>query len=435
MPRQLKRGLVIFGGLGVFHLSISVLISCIARTTFFSSFHDGQGVWNFALDSNSYDVEALRLFELLKNGDYGGWWGSSFFWHAKWIALAYAIFTPDPLAFAPVNAFIWGMSTVCVYKIVCQLFPDRRTLALFSALVFGLWPSYLLHTTQLLKDPFYILGILMIIWGWVGLLLGRRAIACSLLVGLGSLLACLNRPYIMAPIACLSFLAAVLVFWRARRAWGHALLALMLVLGICRYSQHEVGTQRSEVETQSEQKIGTRPNGLGRYLARVGESLKNDVQSIVHARNGFIGTYPNAGSNIDTEVRFSSFTDIVAYLPRAALIGFLAPFPTDWFKKGNTVGRAGRILAGIEMIGWYFLIIGFLYFLITGPVAFQARLWLSVYCVGLVLLTSLVVTNLGALFRMRFVYFLPILIGGLEYWTRCKWVRRLISYVRNFRLY
>jgi len=56
--------------------------------------------------------------------------------------------------------------------------------------------------------------------------------------------------------------------------------------------------------------------------------------------------------------------------------------------------------------------------LISGKPALEIRVWLSLFCVGMVLLTSLVVTNIGALMRMRFVYFLPIIIGGMEGWAR-----------------
>jgi len=77
--RQIKRGLAIFIGLIIFHLAVSVLLSIIARSNFLSSLHNGQGLWNFALDSFVYHQEALRLVDLLKRGDYSGWWGSSSF--------------------------------------------------------------------------------------------------------------------------------------------------------------------------------------------------------------------------------------------------------------------------------------------------------------------------------------------------------------------
>jgi hypothetical protein len=142
------------------------------------------------------------------------------------------------------------------------------------------------------------------------------------------------------------------------------------------------------------------------------------VGQISYLRERYIRKYPDAGTNIDTNVHFRSLADILAYIPRATLVGFLAPFPLHWFEDAKTAGRASRLVAGLEMVVWYVLLVGFLYFLVTGPVDLYSRVWMLVYTLSLVLLTALVVTNIGALYRMRFVYFLPILIGGLEGWAR-----------------
>jgi hypothetical protein len=155
-----------------------------------------------------------------------------------------------------------------------------------------------------------------------------------------------------------------------------------------------------------------------RNLSRVNNWLRYQVMRLTNARDVWTSKYPNAGTNIDTDVHFRSLIDILAYIPRAATIGFLAPFPSHWFGTPRTAGTASRILAGLEMMLWYILLLGFVYFLFTGPVAWHIRIWMLVFTLSLVLLTALVVTNIGALYRMRFVYFLPILIGGLEGWTR-----------------
>jgi len=424
--RQIKRGLAIFIGLIVFHLAVSVLLSIIARSNFLSSLHNGQGLWNFALDSFVYHQEALRLVDLLKKGDYSGWWGSSPFWHVKWIALPYAILVPDPLSFAPINSLIWAATIYCVYKIVDQLFPDRRRLALITALTFGLWPSYFLHTTQLLKDPFYIMGILLMFWGCMDLLSIRRSISSVFILSLGVLIAYLNRTYILEPLICLSLLAAILELWQTRRAWGQAGLAILIIAGVGVYGY----VQRPEIQvqplseqqghiqpkTQRQAEIPTRSrNSNGQAVSKL---VEKGVGKISYLRERYIRKYPDSGTNIDTHVHFRSLGDILAYVPRATLVGFLAPFPPHWFEDAKTAGRVSRLVAGLEMVAWYMLLVAFVYFLITGPVDLYIRIWMLVYTLSLVLLTALVVTNIGALYRMRFVYFLPILMGGLEGWAR-----------------
>jgi hypothetical protein len=418
IDKEWKTGVVFFTGLVLFHLAFSILLSIIARSTFLASLHNGQGVWNFASDSVVYHQEALRLLSYLKNGDYGSWWVSSPWWHVKWIALSYAVITPDPLSFAPINALTWAVSVVCVYKIVRQLFPDHRVLAVLSTTMFGLWPSYLFHCTQLLKDPLYSMGILAMVWGWMALLSGKRGIGFSILVCFGVLLAHLNRSYILEALVFLTLLATMFVLWRKRETLAHALLACVLVLGLYAYEH------RAEIllmfRPPPPPPTVVQPPAVKdpwRYEDWVPDWFEWRIKAIINTRLGWATSYPEAGSNIDTDVRFYSVRDVIEYVPRALQIGFLAPFPRHWFEKAKVAGRPSRVFAGIEMMVWYLLLPGFLYFIISRGNPIQVRLWLLIYSGILVLLTALVVTNLGALYRMRFVYFLPILIGGLEGWA------------------
>jgi len=426
IDKQWKKGLLIFSGLVLFHLAISLSLSLIARSTFLANLHSGQGLWNFALDSFSYHDEAVRLLELFRDGDYAGWWGSSPWWHVKWIGLSYAVLAPDPLSYAPINGLTWAVSVVCIFMIVRQLFPGRHKLAIASALTFGLWPSYLLHTTQLLKDPLYIMGMLMMFWGCVNLLSGRRAVISVPLIVFGVLVAYLNRTYILEPLICLSLLAAILELWLSRRAWGHAGFAIVIIAGVGVYfyiQRPEIQIQplpgqRGNIQSKPQPKVKIPTRGRNRQGYSSSKLVEKGVRKISYLRGRYTKKYPNAGTNVDTDVNFRSLKDILAYIPRAAVIGFLAPFPSHWFSTARTAGRASRLVAGLEMMFWYLLLPGFLYFLFTGPVPPHIRIWMLVYTLSLVVLTSLVVTNIGALYRLRYVYFLPILIVGLEGWTR-----------------
>jgi hypothetical protein len=432
IDKEWKKVLLIFSGLAFFHLAVSISLSLIARSTFLASLHNGQGLWNFALDSFSYHKEALRLADLLKKGDYTGWWASSPWWHVKWIGLTYAVLAPDPLSYAPINALTWAVSVVCVFMIVRQLFPGRHKLAIVSAAMFGLWPSYLLHTTQLLKDPLYIMGMLVMFWGCVILLSERRSVVSLLLIVLGVLVAYLNRTYILEPVIFLSLLATILELWQSRRAWGHAGLAMVIIagLGVYFYIQRPqiqiqpLPGQHGRIQSKSQSKTATPKSSRNRLENSASKLVEKGVRKISYLRERYIRIYPKAGTNIDTDVHFRSLTDILAYIPKAAIIGFLAPFPSHWFGRPTTAGPVSRILAGFEMLAWYLLLLGFVYFLFTGPVVWQIRIWMLAYTVTLVILTSLVVTNIGALYRLRYVYFLPILIGGLEGWSRF-YVQRL----------
>jgi len=210
----------------------------------------------------------------------------------------------------------------------------------------------------------------------------------------------------------------------------YALLAFVMIGGLyvfqypSKFIQIGQKEKRASISANSTDADEPKTGNLRLFANRVTNWARYQVVRLSNARNTWINKYPNAGTNMDTNVHFRSLKDILAYIPRATIIGFLAPFPSHWFGTARTAGSASRILAGLEMMVWYLLLPGFLYFLFTGPVPPHIRIWMLVYTLSLVVLTSLVVTNIGALYRLRYVYFLPILIGGLEGWARF-YVQRL----------
>lgn len=66
-----------------------------------------------------------------------------------------------------------------------------------------------------------------------------------------------------------------------------------------------------------------------------------------------VAAYPDSGSNIDAEVQLKSAADLLRYLPRAVVVGCLAPFPNMWLGSGARVGSTGRRLAGLESLATY----------------------------------------------------------------------------------
>jgi len=121
------------------------------------------------------------------------------------------------------------------------------------------------------------------------------------------------------------------------------------------------------------------------------------------ARVGFAKGYPDAGSNIDTNVRFSSLSDVVAYLPRALEIGLLAPFSSEWIASGVSVGSGFmRFVAGMEMMVSYALLIGMGVLLYIAKDKRPAVLLTILFAIVMIIFLSLVVCNIGTLYRMRF---------------------------------
>ena len=130
------------------------------------------------------------------------------------------------------------------------------------------------------------------------------------------------------------------------------------------------------------------------------------INQIRDRRGGF--RYYAQESNIGGEVQFNSASDIVWFVPRAAVVGFFAPFPRMWFAAGS-YGAAGRVLSGLETLAMYVLYIA------VGVTLWRERRRLAMWLVfltasaGLIGL-GLVVVNAGALYRLRYVFWIMLIV-------------------------
>jgi len=118
------------------------------------------------------------------------------------------------------------------------------------------------------------------------------------------------------------------------------------------------------------------------------------------------------GSSIDSDIVIYDFNSLIRYLPRAIQIALFAPFPNSWSDTGNAVGKIGRIISGVEMFLWYFILIGFSYSLIYNFSIFRQLLPVFIFSVAITILLAYVVPVVGALFRMRQGYMIPFYIFG-----------------------
>lgn len=132
-------------------------------------------------------------------------------------------------------------------------------------------------------------------------------------------------------------------------------------------------------------------------------------QALGSMREGFVAT--GGYSLTDAWAKISTPEKLITYLPRALVIGLLAPFPWQWFDTKGSTGIM-RMLAGIEMVLLYYL-------LFTSLIAGVRRLLTRMSAEGLFVLAvialtaipmCLVIANLGTLFRLRLQFFLPLLI-------------------------
>jgi hypothetical protein len=134
-------------------------------------------------------------------------------------------------------------------------------------------------------------------------------------------------------------------------------------------------------------------------------------------RRRFAIAYSNAGSNIDACVPLWSVADMVRYLPRGVANGFLAPYPNMWLGAGSSVGFSGRLLSGLEMLFMYLIE------LLAIPGLWEGRRRLPVWLLALFAATGIVAlglisVNVAVMFRMRYVFWMLLILLGAGGATR-----------------
>jgi hypothetical protein len=131
------------------------------------------------------------------------------------------------------------------------------------------------------------------------------------------------------------------------------------------------------------------------------------INQIRDRRAGF-RFYTAQQSDMHGDVYLDNAADMMRFIPTAAVIGFMAPFPRMWFQSGS-YGSAGRLLSGAETLVMYFL------YLAVGVCLWRERRRLAMWLIfltataGLIGL-GLVVVNAGALYRLRYVFWIMMIV-------------------------
>jgi hypothetical protein len=398
----------------VLHLLVCVTVYALGRAAVAPGTFDENGVAvSFASDGVRYRADAAALGESLRRGELGAWVAANRPFHVKLYAICFALFGPllgfNILGAEPLNALLYLACVASVFRIGREVF-DARAGALAACAV-ALWPSFLLHTTQFLKDPLFAALTLALTLVNVRWLTREYTFAGALLAGaLGGVaatalwLARSGMGELLYALVLLGALALAARQLRERRLLaanvaGMALLfALTLAVPRLTHGALELGQSPASAKWTAEhgallkQEEVTRRDFLARAAARVRR-----------VRLMFVEMYPDSGSNVDADVRIDGASDLLLYLPRAAEVGFFAPFPSMWLSAGKSVGTMGRLLGGVETLAMYCIEVLALIALWRARGRLAAWLLFASAAVGMTAL-GLVVVNVGTLYRLRYVY-------------------------------
>lgn len=411
---------------GVFHLLFTLSIFALARQGAFPGTFDADGTAvSFAPDGIEWLPETVKLGETLGRGQLREWMGAHSPFHLKLYSISFALLAPwlgpNILSAELVNVICYVAILALVFKLGVATF--NRRVGLIAAAAVALWPSLLLHTTQLVKDPLFIVGTLSFVL--IVLLMLSRALSWRhtlLLAATGGFTA-LSLWFVRDNLAALTIAVALLGFalliirqfhqrrFRVANVVGMALM-ILLSTGIAAFVPKFDPDGVNSFPELDQAAVKAKHRGS---LARVNTHIET-------VRGRFISDYPDATSNIDTDVSLATNADVVRYIPRAAAIGLLAPFPNMWLSDGRQVGSAGRRLSGLEMIGIYLVEILALLGLLKWRRESADSAGRSEFSIWLLALTAvlgtlalgLVVTNVGALYRLRYAYLILLIILAAE---------------------
>jgi len=312
-----------------------------------------------------------------------------------------------------VNLIYYLAILILVFKIG-QGVLDYRS-GLIAATIVALWPSFLLHTTQLLRDPLLILSVLVLVWSVVQSLRRELSWRRGLLLGFASVAAIVSIRIVRLPmwyviVAAVAGAAALLVVRAVqsrhfpRGATAFVLLITVAVAITPKFQPFFHNQQESRISSVVQhEELQKLPLDEQIAMHRDAFKWKLDADGEAHPAED--------GSRIDADVSFHTAGDIIRQVPRAIIVGFFAPFPNLWLRAGKQVGYSGRVIAGIEMLMTY--VIEFLALFGLWSARKNLSAWFLVIVIGLgATALGLVVNNMGAMYRLRYPFWVLMVILG-----------------------
>jgi hypothetical protein len=392
----------------VFHIALTLTVLGAGRSGIFPQQLDSDGIGRFASDGVLYREQSDFLADVLLRRGVSAWLKEIAPVHARLYSMCFfwlrSILGANILAAEPVNLFCYLSILVLSFALAKEIGGQRA--AWIAAAIVGLWPSLLLHTTQLIREPLFIavtLLLMLVLARWLtreyswrgGLVSGIVAVAAALLQFMVRLE---MRFWIAFVVICVSVLLLIrLISWRAFLAGN--IIGVIMLIPLAALLPRMVPAIYAHL----------RSTAALPEITAISPAEQSLWERIAIRRHVSIEKFGSAGSDIDTEVEFHTRADVIRYLPRAAEIGFFAPFPNMWFVPGAEVGRAGRLLAAAETVLFYFI-----------ELLAVVGLWGNRKCLGgwLLILASasgmvglgLLVVNIGTLYRLRYAFWLLLAV-------------------------
>ena len=402
----------------IFHIAVVAFIVFIGNTDWISGLFTSQGIGTFNIDNIPYIQQIEVLVNAIYKDGFGILFSASVELNVKLYAISFFVLSPlfgySILSAELINLFYYLSIIFMMYSLARNIYNHQA--GMVAAIVVGLWPSFVIHTTQLLKTPLFITGILVLLltntYGYRKKLRLKNALLSAglYLLSVTILLTLFDnsgRIPLIIVIVVIGLVGILCYRVYSLKPKAKVLLGSILIAAI---SFLIVFPLLSRNISQAEPSAGFLVVESNNYFDRVIDQVDGAAAEIGALRRRFITLYPQAGSNIDTHYTIADLDDLVRYLPRAAAIGFFAPFPNMWFVDGM-IGVSPRVLSGVETLLMYAVYAMALIGLWHARRDFSVWYLVSVAIVGIVTL-GIIVLNVGALFRIRYSFWMILIVLG-----------------------
>ena len=442
----------------------ALFIQVIALPYLFPSWHAGQGLLEGG-DWIAYHNIAINVSERIQSEGWSVWELRPREQAPAGIAALIYTLTgiKQPWMFLPINAFLHASSALVLLLVVKKVTGSNKYAA-WAIIPFVFFPTNMIWNASLHKDGFFIAGSLLFIYGFIQfaetnntdkfkhiirfkhILIGFPAIIS------GILLVWIVRPYGTEMLLYIAFFIAIpLTIFLITKLRHNQLLwlniiilwiSLFLLLPLTRTGVHHeyvksnieyamgqytgiiaANIQHEITQEKTDQSILSKrsTNGIQNNTEQrkwhttpfIPEPVDDTLYTLSVMRNRYRELKPDAKSNVDVNVKFTSAGDIITYIPRALQIGLFSPFPNQWFERGKLGSTTlMRRVSAFEMVIIYFA----LFFS-----CFALWLWRKIvaiyitygFTIGMILTYALVVVNVGTLHRMRYGFIMTLVAFGL----------------------
>lgn len=400
---------------GAIHITLTLAIFLVGHFQLLPNVFDQYGTGlSFAIDGDSYRNLASKLALELQTNGFSGWLSIKAPLHCRLYSLLFvtigSVLGHNILAAEPLNLLYYLGILTCVYFLGREIFNARA--GMLAAVIVAVWPSFLMHSTQLIRDSLAIFCLLALML--VLTLVLRREFSWR-----------------AAAAGCAAGAALVTLFWVLRgNMWNVVVFAvgLTIALQVFRMFRSDkwlapnaavigiiVVTMLfvpSRLESTSLPGVKPPATPLAIPVNKPPEGVFSVILKQMGQRRAGFNRYRAQESNIDADVRFTTAGDVLRFIPRATVIGFFAPFPRMWVQPGS-FGRTGRLLSGAETLVMYLLYVAAAVCVWRNRKRLELWLLFLVATAGTIAL-GLVVVNAGALYRLRYVFWIMFIIMAAE---------------------